>query len=122
MHVTREIVLDADLDQIWQALIDEEQRADWLGDDRPIELLYAEEGRSLGWRWATPDAHGVESTVEFELETTDDGCTRLTVTERATAAARCSLDAPVIDVDAWDQRLLGLELRCVVRAIAPALV
>ena len=39
-----------------------------------------------------------------------------------TASASCTLDSAVIDVDAWDRRLLGLELRCVLRAAAPALV
>ena len=122
MHITREVVLDADRDEVWQALIDRDQRADWLEDDRPLQILHADTGRRLTWRWTAPDVHGVESTVELELEATDDGRTRLTVVERPTAAAACSVDSAVIDVEAWDRRLLGLELRCLVRATAPALV
>ena len=122
MRITREVVLDADLDSVWQALIDDEVRADWLGDDRPLEILRVDHGRALSWQWTAPDAHGVESTVELELDTTDDGRTLLTVVEQPTASARCTIDSAVIDVDAWDQRLLGLELRCVLRAAAPALV
>jgi uncharacterized protein YndB with AHSA1/START domain len=122
MHITREVVLDADLDEVWNALIDRDQRADWLDDDRPLQILHVDTGRSLTWRWSAPDPQGVESTVDLELEATEDGRTRLTVVERATAATRCTLDQAVIDVDAWDRRLLGLELRCMVRATAPALV
>jgi uncharacterized protein YndB with AHSA1/START domain len=118
MHITREVVLDADLDEVWRALIDDELRAEWLGEARPLAILHADEGRTLEWRWASPDAHGIESKVELELRTTDDGRTRLTVTERTTAAADCSLEAPSIDVEAWDRRLLGLELRCMSRASA----
>jgi uncharacterized protein YndB with AHSA1/START domain len=122
MHVMRQVVLDADLDEVWNALIDSDERADWLDDDRPLQILHADAGRRLTWRWTAPDAHGVESTVELELEATDDGRTRLTVVERPTAAASCSIESAVIDVEAWDRRLLGLELRCLVRAAAPALV
>jgi uncharacterized protein YndB with AHSA1/START domain len=122
MHITREVVLDADLDEVWNALIDRDQRADWLDDDRPLQILHVDTGRSLTWRWSAPDPHGVESTVDLELEATEDGRTRLTVVERATAATRCTLDQAVIDVDAWDRRLLGLELRCMVRAAAPTIV
>jgi hypothetical protein len=64
----------------------------------------------------------VTSTVTIELESADDGLTRVTVTERA-AAPHCTLSASV-DVEAWDRRLLGLELRCLAPAGArtPALV
>ena len=122
MHITREVVLDADRDEVWNALIDRDQRADWLEDDRPLQILHADAGHRLTWRWTAPDAHGIESTVELELEATEDGRTRLTVVERPTAAASCSIESAVIDVQAWDRRLLGLELRCLVRAAAPALV
>lgn len=121
--VTREVRLDGDPEEVWQALVDADRRAEWLDDDRPIEVVRVEAGRCIEWRWRTPDAHGVESTVTIELERAADGRTHLTVTERASAAASCSLGAPAVDVAAqWDRRLLGLELRCALAVRAPALV
>jgi uncharacterized protein YndB with AHSA1/START domain len=119
--VSRDVLLDSDLDEVWLALVDAEIRAEWLDDDRPIEIVRADTGRRLEWRWCTPDHHGVESTVTIELATTDDGRTHLTVTERASATAHCSLAEAVVDVAAsWDHRLLGLELRCMIGARSPA--
>jgi uncharacterized protein YndB with AHSA1/START domain len=120
MHITREVLLDARPEEIWHALVDETARSEWLDDDRPIEVLHARPGQAVTWRWTAPDAHGVESVVELELTEADDGRTRLTVTERSSAAATCSLGEPTID--GWDRRLLGLELRCALRAGAPSLV
>lgn len=122
MHVTREVLLDADPDEVWHALVDEAARSEWLDDDRPIEVLHARPGQMVTWRWAAPDDAGVESIVELELTEVDDGRTRLTVTERTTAAASCSIADAAVDVDAWDRRLLGLELRCASRVGSPALV
>ena len=121
MEIRRQVVLDADVDEVWQALVDEEIRSEWLDDERSVDVLTADAGRALTWRWAAPDRHGVESTVSIELDTTDDGRTQLTITERA-ASAECSLGAATVDVEAWDRRLLGLELRCLVRAATHALV
>jgi uncharacterized protein YndB with AHSA1/START domain len=119
--VTRDVLLDGDLEEVWHSLVDAPSRTEWLDDDRPIEIVRAEVGRHLEWRWCTPDHHGVESTVTIELATTDDGRTHLTVTERVSAAANCSLVEPVVEVAAaWDRRLLGLELRCMLGARSPA--
>lgn len=119
--VRRDVLLDSDLDEVWHALVDAEIRTEWLDDDRPIQIVHADAGRRLEWRWCAPDHHGVESTVTIELAATDDGRTRLTVTERASATANCSLAEAVVDVAAtWDHRLLGLELRCMSGARAPA--
>lgn len=122
MQITREVVLDADRDELWQALIDEEARAEWLDDQRPIEVLALQPGQAITWRWCAPDAHGATSTVAIELETVAGGRTKLTVTERRTAAASCTVGDATVDVDTWDRHLLGLELRCVLRAAAPVAV
>jgi uncharacterized protein YndB with AHSA1/START domain len=116
MEITRQVLLDASADEVWAELVDEDARADWLGERRAIEILSAEPGRSLRWRWSDPaaDRRGEGSTVTIELEETDDGRTQLTVTERAGASA-CTLGPATVDVEAWDRRLLGLELRCLAR-------
>ena len=54
--------------------------------------------------------------MTITLEQTDDDRTVLTVTERGAATADCSVAEASIDVGAWDRRLLGLELRCGIRA------
>jgi uncharacterized protein YndB with AHSA1/START domain len=121
MEITRQVVLEADVEEVWLALVDAEVRSEWLEDERPLDVIRADVGRSLTWRWAEPDRRGVESTVTVEIESTDDGRTNLTVTERA-GSADCSLAAASIDVEAWDRRLLGLELRCLTGAASHVLV
>jgi uncharacterized protein YndB with AHSA1/START domain len=122
MHITRQVVLDADRDELWHALIDEEARAEWLEDERPIEVVALRPGAAITWRWCAPDRHGTTSTVAIELETIADGRTKLTVTERRTAAPSCTIADATVDVDTWDRHLLGLELRCVLRAAASVAV
>jgi uncharacterized protein YndB with AHSA1/START domain len=119
VEIRRDVTLDADLDHVWAQLIDEEARRHWLDDDRPIALLAAEPGRALTWRWLDPDRHGVRSVVTIELEEVDATRTRLVVTERA-AGPPSTLGAAVLDAGAWERRLVGLELRCMARCVAPA--
>ena len=121
MEITRQIVLDAERADVWDALIDPKVRSEWLDDERPIEILTARAGHELTWTWGSPDGDG-ESTVVIQLEQTDDDRTVLTVTERQAAAASCSVGPGAVDVEAWDRRLLGLELRCVLASHADTLV
>jgi uncharacterized protein YndB with AHSA1/START domain len=112
MEITREITLDTEAADLWRLLADPEELAGWVGDEvRSASVHVGESG--LTWTWA-PD--GVASTVELTVVDHGDRTT-LRVTERkagATAAARaCSIG------DAWDDRLLGLELRCLTRALVP---
>ncbi len=115
-EITRQVVLDADCESVWELLVDEQARADWLDDDRALDVVQTEYARAITWRWDAPDDRGVTSTVTITLEQTDDDRTVLTVTERGAAAADCSVAEASIDVGAWDRRLLGLELRCGIRA------
>jgi uncharacterized protein YndB with AHSA1/START domain len=120
MEITRTVLLEAGVDEVWHALTDEDARRDWLEDARPIEVLEARPGEVLAWRWEDADA-GTASVVTVHLESTDDGDTVLTVTETLAAGPSCTLGAASVDVDVWDRRLLGLELRCARRAEAAAL-
>jgi uncharacterized protein YndB with AHSA1/START domain len=118
--ITREVLLDAACEEVWGLLVDERERSDWLDDDRPIQIVRADHGRSLTWRWHDRDAPSIESTVEITLERTEDDQTVLTVTERRAGASTCSVTDAAVEVDQWDRRLLGLELRCGLHV--PALV
>jgi uncharacterized protein YndB with AHSA1/START domain len=134
--VTRSVLLDLDLDDTWDILVDPEVLAEWLGHGRlptepgsrtrlvehdgtvrTIEALEVDPGRTLRWRWCTDDQPEAVSEVEITVATDVGGGTRLTVVERATSGARCSL-VPPIEGTRWDERLLGLELRAL-RTLSP---
>jgi uncharacterized protein YndB with AHSA1/START domain len=71
------VVINADPDQVWEAIVDEDARRAWLDDDRPIDIETVEEGRRLVWWWGGEDGY---SRVEVELVPAVSG-TRVTVTE-----------------------------------------
>ena len=101
MEITREIELDSRRDDVWALLADRDELASWLGADAALVRDLNTDGDRVTWTW---DSDGFESTVE--LTVVDDGAsTRVRVVERGAARA-CALG------DAWDDRLLGLELRC----------
>lgn len=113
MEISREVTLDATADEVWALLTDPDELAAWVGEEvRAADVAIGTAG--LAWTWS-PD--GVSSSVELTVVETDDGTT-VRVTERRTGAiagARaCSVG------DAWDDRLLGLELRCLRRCLIPA--
>jgi uncharacterized protein YndB with AHSA1/START domain len=102
MEIVREIELDGTVDDVWRLLADPDELASWVGDEaRTVHDVVVDEGSRLSWSWA-PD--GRESTVELTLVPEGDH-TRLRVVERGAARA-CAVG------DAWDDRLFGLELRC----------
>lgn len=99
MQVTRELVLPAPPDEVWEALTDPERLEEWFandvgwdgdelvyrwddGDERRARIEESDEPRRLRFRWR--DGDGTETQVAFELEKAEDG-TLLTVTESAGA-------------------------------------
>lgn len=127
--VTREVTVDAPLEDVWEAVTDEATRADWLaedGADRPLQVEETVERERITWRWG-PDEDGPASTVTITLRPHDDGTTGVHVVERLLApAARASVRSAgslrasasaVLAGAAWDRRLLGLEL-CLVLGLA----
>ena len=70
VEVTRELVLPAPPEEVWDALTDPERLKEWFAND--VEW----DGDELVYRWDD----GEETRVTFELEEAEDG-TRLTVTE-----------------------------------------
>jgi uncharacterized protein YndB with AHSA1/START domain len=73
----RSVVIDADPEDVWEAIVDDAAREAWLDDDRPIDIESVEEGRRLVWWWAGDEGM---SRVEVELVPLVSG-TRVTVTE-----------------------------------------
>lgn len=76
MEVTREIVLEAPLDEVWEAVSDPIRIEEWFsedGDERDLVVQEVETGRRVAYTWE-------EGAVEIELDEVDEG-TRVVVTE-----------------------------------------
>ena len=131
-EVTREVVVDASPAELWRLVTDEAELATWMADSvrldpRPGGLARfsdgddvrvgrverVEEERRLDLVW-WPEEGGPISEVSFSVERVEEG-TRLVVVERITGGV--SLRGRSV-ASMWDDRLLGLELRCLVSASA----
>ena len=98
MEITRELVLPAPAEEVWEALTDPERLAEWFANDVELDLRTGGLGvfrwdngeirtavveevdppRRFGFRWT--DVDEAESEVLFELDEVPDG-TRVTVRE-----------------------------------------
>jgi uncharacterized protein YndB with AHSA1/START domain len=105
MQVRREIVLEAPVEDVWEALTDPEQLAEWFANEVELDVREGGEGRfrwadgetreasidtvepprRLGFTWAEPGEDA--SRVELTLEEDGGGATRLTVVESAPEGA-----------------------------------
>src|SRR5688572_24260487 len=102
--IRREVVFEAPLEEVWQALTRPERLREWFANDVQLDVRPGgtgvfrwddgslrqavvedvEEERRLAFRWSDED--GAESRVELALDDSPEGTgTRLTVTETATA-------------------------------------
>lgn len=114
--VTREVTVDAPVEEVWTAITDDEARSAWLGDDgadRVVEVEHAVEGEHITWTWWAPEeGPGTASTVTITLLPHGDGTTGVRVVERASAnlVARAQLSTASSWPGTWGRRLLGLEV------------
>jgi uncharacterized protein YndB with AHSA1/START domain len=76
--VARDITIDGDPDEVWEALTDPELLAEWLGDDGHAIVEEAEPAERLVLWLSEDDEPG--SRVELRLVAVPDG-TRVTVTD-----------------------------------------
>jgi len=102
VQVTRELVLPADPQEVWEELTDPARLEEWFateveldldqgeghfrwenGEERHAVVETLEEGRQLGYTWIDED--GRETQVDFTIEEVDEG-TRVVVTETAPVA------------------------------------
>jgi uncharacterized protein YndB with AHSA1/START domain len=125
--VTRSVDLDASPDDVWRAVADPGERAQWLDDpdavSRRLRVDEAAPGERLVWTWWRPGEEGDASTVSVVLSPLDSGGTRVVVTEslpayapvqvqanEAHAQMQARADTRAAAVAAWAARLVGLEL------------
>jgi uncharacterized protein YndB with AHSA1/START domain len=76
VEVTRKIVLEAPVEEVWDALTDPERLEEWFtedGEERSLAIEELEERRRVAYSWDDGD-------VTIELEEVDGG-TRIVVTE-----------------------------------------
>jgi uncharacterized protein YndB with AHSA1/START domain len=76
VEVTREVVLDAPVEEVWSALTDPDRLEEWFtedGEERELEIVEVEPGRRVAYTWE-------EGSVAIELEEVETG-TRVVVTE-----------------------------------------
>ena len=76
MEVTREVVLEAPLDEVWDALTDPAQLEKWFsedGEERELVVEEVETHRRVAYTWE-------EGHVTIEIEEVETG-TRVVVTE-----------------------------------------
>jgi uncharacterized protein YndB with AHSA1/START domain len=108
VQVTRELVLPAPPEEVWEALTDPDRLKEWFANDVEWdgdELVYrwgdgaerrarideSDQPRRLGFSWSDPVAPAEETRVTFELEQAEEG-TRLTVTEGRAAGWAAALE------------------------------
>jgi uncharacterized protein YndB with AHSA1/START domain len=76
VEVTREVVVEAPLDEVWEALTEREQLEEWFsedGEERELVIEEVEVQRRVAYTWE-------EGQVAIELEEVEQG-TRVVVTE-----------------------------------------
>jgi uncharacterized protein YndB with AHSA1/START domain len=79
VSVTREVLVDASPEEVWEALSSDEGREDWL--EEPAREIHVEQGQEpyrLVWWWSHPNEPATR--VEFVLVAAPRG-TRVIVTE-----------------------------------------
>ena len=76
MEVTREVVVEAPLEEVWDALTEPEQLEEWFsedGEERDLVIEEIETRRRVAYTWG-------DGEVAIELEEVEQG-TRVVVTE-----------------------------------------
>jgi uncharacterized protein YndB with AHSA1/START domain len=76
VEVTREVVLEAPVEEVWSALTDPDQLEEWFtedGEERELAIVEVEPGRRVAYTWD-------DGNVAIEVEEVEAG-TRVVVTE-----------------------------------------
>jgi uncharacterized protein YndB with AHSA1/START domain len=120
--VVRELVIPAERDEVWRALVDPDLLREWLAPDAELDVREGgevavdggarrgvvervEEGERLVWRWRSEEhaddpVRGVETTVEITLADVEGGV-QVQVVESGLAAVGPTARAGVRAVVGW---------------------
>ena len=82
-NVTREVTIDAPLEDVWEAVSTDEGRERWLepDDDRTLVVEEAEPPSHISWWWWHESDNEPARHVDVSVVAVPDGGTRVTVTE-----------------------------------------
>lgn len=93
--IERSVEVDATPEEVWERIVDGELAEEWLGvtveprpggpvtvpdEDTIGTVEEVDPGRSITWSWRQPE--GDPSQVTIDIEPTEEGGSRVTVTER----------------------------------------
>ncbi|HTQ69481.1 MAG TPA: hypothetical protein VMI13_12400 [Solirubrobacteraceae bacterium] len=83
-QVSREVLLEASPEEVWEAIATEEGRERWLQEEgeRDVQVVVAEEPERLVWWWSPDGGHEEPARVEFLIRAVAGG-TRVLVVETA---------------------------------------
>lgn len=132
--VERTIEVELAPSEVWELLVDDDERAGWFGGETTLDPVpggagtftdpdgttrravveEAQPGHRLSWTW-WPDDGGDASRVRIELQPSPGG-TRVDVVEAPLVPTAQASLAPTTDFPA-----VGFELSCLLRASGPAL-
>ncbi|MGO9902737.1 MAG: SRPBCC family protein [Solirubrobacteraceae bacterium] len=91
MPVRREIEVEATPEDVWEALVDEDRRAEWLGEEgRQIDVEQIQAPSRLVWWWS--EGEEPPTRVEVQIVGVPAGA-RVVVTETIPAFPLASLSA-----------------------------
>jgi uncharacterized protein YndB with AHSA1/START domain len=133
LTVTRQLETEAGPEELWEAVVDDDQRAAWWGGETRLdptpggagyatdpdgavrsivvdEVSESDDIRRIGMRW-WPEDGGPVSTVELVVEPWPGG-SRLTVTERRTVPTATLCAGRLLDLELV-LLLAGAHQRCV---------
>jgi uncharacterized protein YndB with AHSA1/START domain len=122
--ITRRLDLDTSVEALWDLIADADHLAAWLGDsvqidvrpggsgtvtdaDRVRHVLVerVEQHRSLAFTWWDAGDRTSQSRVTFEIESSSDGHSRLTINETFVARSAADVEAARLG---WEVRVLSL--------------
>jgi uncharacterized protein YndB with AHSA1/START domain len=122
--ITRRLDLDTSAEALWDLIADSDHLAVWLGDsvqidvrpggsgtvadaDRVRHVLVerVEQHRGLAFTWWDAGDRTTQSRVTFEIESSPDGRSRLTINETFVARSAADIEAARLG---WEVRVLSL--------------
>ncbi len=131
-QVRRSVEVELDPAEVWELLVDDDERSSWFGGPSTLEVApggegsftdpdgtrrqatvgEVDEGRRLSWTWWPEGDDGAPSRVQIDLAPVPGGTTVVVTEVPLVPVARAALQTSLRS----EVPLLDLELRCLLRA------